>query len=508
MTNKKKLPPIAYIGMAGVILGTGYVGSKTLLNSTGNSTVEVRSYGNEEKQITVLGDTFSGYSTFRTSTFGEKISKANLGIQYRNEFDQAARAAALGQNADIIVTTLDQFLLHQPRGQIVGLIDKTIGADAVVLNTKEYPELKSLKDIPKLTNKTPKIVYSADTPSEYLAKVLDIKFEEFSLGDFEIIEVAESTEAYEKLQSDSDVAIAVLWEPFVSQAKQDGDTVVLSSKDVPNSIVDVIVASDKMLNKPTELSTFLTNYYQHVDGLVQNSTKMNRQIAEDGGLKPQEAGNIATGIDFFSSIESKQWMSDGTLAQRIDATAGILNLTGDMNTFPDDPSRLFSTRYIDQAVSNSERIIASIESADPELAKILRGEKVSTPPAQSKQTIQAASNVGNLSVRGEVSFSAGSALLTPASEQTLTKLATELKDFNQTTTAINIVGHTSQTGAASLNQKLSQQRAQVVANYLKAKGVQLQIVAEGKGFSSPLPGVSPTSPSNQRTEIQLKRIGE
>lgn len=506
MTNTKKIPPIAYIGLAGVILGTGYVGSQALIQSTGSSTIETQTYGNEEKQITVLGDTFSGYSTFRNNTFGERIALADLGIQYRNEFDQAARAAALGQTADLIVTTLDQFLLHQPQGQIVGLIDRTIGADAVVLNTQQYPELKSLNDLPKLKNKTPKIVYSADTPSEYLAKVLDIKFEEFSLGNFEILEVTESTEAYEKLKSDPDVAIAVLWEPFISQAQKNGNTVVLSSKDVPNSIIDVIVASEQMLNTPTELSAFLTQYYQHMDGLIQNSTQMNNQIAKDGDISNKKASNIASGIDFFSSIETKKWMSDGTLSQRIDATAGILNLTGDMNTLPANPSQLFNAQYIDQAVSNSERIIASIEAGDPELAQILRGDKSSPTPQQSKQSIQSASDVGNLSIRGDVNFTAGSTTLTPDSQKTLQQFATELQDFNQSTTAINIVGHTSKTGSPSLNQILSQQRAQVVANYLKSQGVKLQIVAEGKGFSTPLPGVPPENPKNQRTEIQLKKI--
>ena len=200
-------------------------------------------------------------------------------------------------------------------------------------------------------------------------------------------------------------------------------------------------------------------------------------------------------------------MTDGTLKQRIDATAGILNLTGDMSTLPENPSQLYSVNHIAQAVANSERIIASIEPSNPEIAKILRGEQVSRASTQPRETIQAASNVGNLSVRGEVSFSKGSALLTPKSKQTLNQFASELKDFNQQTTAVNVVGHTSKTGSTALNQRLSQQRAQVVADYLKAQGVQLQIVAEGKGFSSPLPGQAPESVANQRTEIQLKRIG-
>ena len=439
MSARKKLPTIAYLGIAGIVLGVSYVSTKTLLPSY-NHTVEAKSYGNEARQITVLGDTFSGYSTFRSSSFGETIAQADLGIQYRNEFDQASRAEALGQKADIIVTTLDQVLHHQPQGKIVGLIDRTVGADAVSLNTKQYPELKSLNDIPKIKDNPLKIVYAADTPSEYLAKVLDIKFEEFSLGDFEIIEVAEATDAYNALKSDPEVAIAVLWEPFVSQAKQEGNTVILSSKDVPNSIVDVMVASPNMLRKPKELSAFLTSYYQHMDSLVRNSSQMNHQIAEDSDLDPQIASNIASEIDFFSSLEAQRWMSDGTLAERINATAGILKLTGDLKTFPQNPNQLFSTNYITQAVGNSQKIIDSIASSDPELANVIRGEQSTAQTTKSKQTIQSANNVGNLSVRGDVNFTKDSGILTTASKATLDKFANELKDFNQATTAINIIG--------------------------------------------------------------------
>ena len=508
MPRHKQLTPIAYIGIAGIILGTGYVGSKTLPNLINNSVAEVQTYGNEQKQITVLGDTFSGYSTFRSETFAEQISNADLGVQYKHEFDQAKRANALGSSADIIVTTLDQFLQHQPNGQIVGLIDKTIGADAVVLNTKRYPELKNLNDIAKIKDKNLKIVYSADTPSEYLTKLLDIKFEEFSLGDFEIVEVAESTDAYKQLNSDPNIAIAVLWEPFISQAQQNGNTVILSSKDVPNSIIDVMVASKAMLNKPDELSAFLNTYYGHTDRLIQNATKLNAQIAEDGDLSSQDANNVAAGIDFFSSIESKAWMENGTLTQRIESTAGILILTGDLTEFPQNTTALFKTTYINQAAANSERIIASIEQTNPDIAKILRGEQSNSVSTVSTDTIQAAKNVGNLSVRGKVSFSRGSTSLTPESKDTLNKFASELKDFNKQTTAINIIGHTSTTGSANWNITLSQLRAEVVAAYLKDQGVELHIVAEGKGSSESLPDAPPDSPQNQRTEIQLKRLTE
>ncbi|MEO1404802.1 MAG: OmpA family protein, partial [Cyanobacteria bacterium J06635_1] len=64
----------------------------------------------------------------------------------------------------------------------------------------------------------------------------------------------------------------------------------------------------------------------------------------------------------------------------------------------------------------------------------------------------------------------------------------------------------SKTGSAALNQQLSQQRAQVVVNYLKQQGVGNNIVAEGKGFNEPLAGVAPADAKNQRTEIRLVRV--
>ena len=71
---------------------------------------------------------------------------------------------------------------------------------------------------------------------------------------------------------------------------------------------------------------------------------------------------------------------------------------------------------------------------------------------------------------------------------------------------MRVIGHTSQIGAADFNQKLSQQRAQIVGNYLRLRNIKHNMVMEGEGFNKLLPGVSPSDPRNQRTEIRLVRI--
>jgi OOP family OmpA-OmpF porin len=470
-----------------------------------------------QAQLTLLGDTFSGYSTFRNAAFQSLLADRGLTLQYADEFDQAARAVALGQGqADIIVTTLDQYLQQQPQGTIVGLIDRTVGADAVVLNTPKYASLKSLLDLQPLVEQARhqgqplKIAYAGDTPSEYLALVLDTKFEAFDLSAFERVPVADASEAWALLQDpDETVAVAVLWEPFVTQARQQGFTVVLSSHDAPNSIVDVIVASDRLIqSRPEVISALLEQYYRRIDSNVRDASQLQAQLAEDGDLSPAEAGTVLQGIDFFTAIEAQSWMMEGTLTRRMEAIAAVLVLSGRLNEVPSHPEALFTDIFLSEAAQNTQTLIELVRADNPDLAERLAGtttETLSIPPVTTAE-VQAAPDIGNLNVQGNVEFGTGSAQLTPTGQQTLQGLVNEIQEFNPETVAIRVIGHTSRTGPHDINQQLSQERAQVVVDFLRSQGLQHTIVAEGKGFYLPLSGIDPADPQQQRTEIRLVRV--
>ncbi len=333
-------------------------------------------------QLKILGDTFSGYSTFRSPEFQDVVKEVGLNLTYQDEFDQAQRAQLLNQGkADLLVTTLDQFLKQQPQGKIIGLIDRTVGADAVVLNTKKYPSLKSLLDLDKLVQQKQSqgenlnIAYAGDTPSEYLALLLSTRFETFNLSDFEVKEVADASEAWQLLQdSNENVAIAVVWEPFVTQARQQGYTVVLSSKDAPKAIVDVIVASDRLIqSKSSKIGELLEAYYRRIDANVSDPSQLQKQIAEDGNLSTQDAATVLKGIDFFGAVEAQDWMTDGTLETRIGSTAAVLVLAGEMNQVPQNPQDLFSSQFITKAASNTETLIGLVRPDNPKLADRLAG---------------------------------------------------------------------------------------------------------------------------------------
>lgn len=471
------------------------------------------------QRLVVLGDTFSGYSTFRNAAFQAALAETGIELVYEDEFDQAARADRLSQGeADLMVTTLDQFLQQQPQGRIVGLIDRTVGADAVVLNTPKYPTLTSLQSVNQLVSQMRSqgqsvgIAFAGETPSEYLALVLDTKFEGFNLSDFEVTRVGDASEAWQLLQDpNQSIAIAVIWEPFVSQARQQGYTVVLSSGDAPGSIVDVVVASDRVLqSKPDLVAEFLEAYYRRIDANVRDSSQLQAQIAEDGALSPSDAAAVVNGIEFFTAAEAKTWMEDGTLTTRIGAIAAVLTLSGRLNGVPENPSELFDAQFITAAAANTQTLIDLVRADNPELADRLLGNQravTAAAPALPDSAIQSAPDIGNLEVRGAVSFTTGSSQLTAEGQQTLRNLANEIKEFSVQTVAVRVIGHTSRTGGADINQQLSQQRAQVVVNYLRSQGIQHNIVAEGKGFNELLPGIAPEDARNQRTEIRLVRVG-
>jgi OmpA-OmpF porin, OOP family len=468
--------------------------------------------------LRILGDTFSGYSTFRSAAFQDALKTSGLKLNYQDEFDQTKRAERLNRgDADLLVTTLDQFVKQKPQGKIVGLIDRTVGADAVVLNTKQFPQLKSLLDLNKLVAKSAAegkqlgMAYAGDTPSEYLALVLSTKFDAFKLENFQTSRVADASEAWKLLQDrNKNLAIAVLWEPYVTQARQQGNTVVLSSKDAPNTIIDVLVASDRLLqSQPEQVSAFLEAYYRRIDANVRDASQLQRQIAEDGKLPPADAAAVLSGIDFFTASEAKAWLTDGTLVRRINSTAAVLVISGKMDAVPANAKALFDPALIIKAATNTQTLIELVRADNPELADRLagKGTALSSSKTLTASQIKAAPDIGNLKVRGQVNFAAGSASLTPESVTTLKGLAQEIDDFSPQTVAVRVIGHTSQTGSAAVNQSLSQERAQVVVDYLKQQGIKHNILAEGRGFSQPLSGIPASDARNQRTEIRLVRGG-
>jgi OmpA-OmpF porin, OOP family len=103
-----------------------------------------------------------------------------------------------------------------------------------------------------------------------------------------------------------------------------------------------------------------------------------------------------------------------------------------------------------------------------------------------------------------VEFDVGKATLRPASNKELNELVEYLQWKEEQ--KIEVAGHTDKVGKDADNEKLSQQRAEAVKNYLLKKGIKAdRIVAKGYGATEPIADNSTAEgrQKNRRTEVRL-----
>jgi len=103
-----------------------------------------------------------------------------------------------------------------------------------------------------------------------------------------------------------------------------------------------------------------------------------------------------------------------------------------------------------------------------------------------------------------VTFKTGSAELTPESAARLDKTVESAKAYPEIT--IEVGGHTDSQGAAEANQKLSQERAESVRNYLIVKGIAAErITAVGYGEDYPIADNATAAGRAANRRVEIKR---
>jgi outer membrane protein OmpA-like peptidoglycan-associated protein len=101
-----------------------------------------------------------------------------------------------------------------------------------------------------------------------------------------------------------------------------------------------------------------------------------------------------------------------------------------------------------------------------------------------------------------IQFDFNSARVRPESQQALANLSQALQSQELLHSNFSIEGHTDATGRSDQNQKLSQQRANAVSDFLKKRGVMdARLVATGKGASQLANTADPFASENRRVRI-------
>ena len=119
----------------------------------------------------------------------------------------------------------------------------------------------------------------------------------------------------------------------------------------------------------------------------------------------------------------------------------------------------------------------------------------------------------------DVLFDFNKATLKPEAGQALDTLYTQIEEARPKDGSATVIGYTDRLGSDAYNQKLSEQRAQTVADYLVGKGLPAgKVNVEGHGESSPVTGESCTNQSrrdlivclapDRRVEVKVQGVSE
>ena len=129
----------------------------------------------------------------------------------------------------------------------------------------------------------------------------------------------------------------------------------------------------------------------------------------------------------------------------------------------------------------------------------LRRETAGTGVNVSRQ-----GDVITLNLPDGVTFDFNRTEVKPQFYPALSKIAGTLREYNQT--IVEVSGHTDNIGTDAVNQRISEQRANSVASYLMAQGVQrerFEIVGMGKRFPIASNETEQGRSLNRRVEIRL-----
>jgi len=151
-------------------------------------------------------------------------------------------------------------------------------------------------------------------------------------------------------------------------------------------------------------------------------------------------------------------------------------------------SQISACEGIEEAVPEpepTEAVVKTEPEPEPEVEKIAKLEKAT--------------------ITENTEFESGSATLTNAGRQSMNSLLGKLAGYKDIA-AITVTGHTDSQGSDAINQSLSEQRAQTVANVLSDKYPDVPITVVGLGESSPIADNNTVEgrQANRRVDVSIE----
>jgi NitT/TauT family transport system substrate-binding protein len=217
----------------------------------------------QDNTIRILAPTWVGFAPALVAQDLGCYEEEGVALDFRFEDDRANVMAAMERgDIDADMRTVGE---HQGRprvpetpGTIIGTIDISVGGDGVLVDG-------SIASVADLKGKT--VAIEPNIPARLLLQ-MELAKVGLSINDLELREIATADTI--AVFSDPSIAAVGTYEPFLSQAVQilpdRSPRVLVSSREEPDLIVDIITARDAALaENPAKFESLLRCIYRAVD---------------------------------------------------------------------------------------------------------------------------------------------------------------------------------------------------------------------------------------------------
>jgi len=252
----------------------------------------------KEVEFKIAHATWVGYGPLYIAREKGFFEKYNIKPELTVIEDESQYAAALFSNQiQGLGNVLDREVIHFAKGTpetFVLAMDESTGGDGIIAK-KEITSIEDLKGATVgLDKSSTSYFFFLTVLNKYGLKEEDVKIEEMGAGDAGAAFVAGKLDA------------AVSWEPWLTNASQrEGGHVLVSSKDFPHTIVDVItLRQDFVKANPQAVTGLVKAWFDAIEFYRNNPDEGNEIMAKALGLETEEVAEMAKGVTFFGKEEN------------------------------------------------------------------------------------------------------------------------------------------------------------------------------------------------------------
>jgi serine/threonine protein kinase len=381
-------------------------------------------------------------------------------------------ALAVGE-AEFAVTTLDRFLAAHGSGsgapgKIVAVVQLSLGGEALVIDSVEFPGIRTLGELaPGLAEPPHSLAHARGTTGEHLdARLGSLLLALDQPGLQHVGEFEDVRAVYEALaattSSGTPVVAGWLREPYLGQAIAAGMTVAISTRDLPDASVHVLIASTRTLAEHPELvSAVVSAYYEGI--VAQKDLELISATAGILGISIEEAGRAHAGLCLLDAIAAEAWLvARGRPPLLEDATAATwstLLAEGAVTGAAPQTDVLLDARAMTAAATQAR------EAGGPSARETCLATPTGSGPSVALGELRLPINDGWFVDR--------EATLTDTGIGSIHQLAATLRSFNEATITAEVEAHGD--GKRSLGQK----RAEAVVAALQRADAGLSLRARG-----------------------------